>query len=130
MNEGQYLRIQFEEAKEKKAFDAKAFWTNIGASRSTGYALFKQTILKEPYRSNVQKHFKVKFPDLKKKTNPEFVESKKDITIRKQQNKIRDLKNTVTSKEIEIKILEDELILYRSLNENKTAKSKKKKDDK
>lgn len=117
MNEGQFLRTKLLEAKNKKSFDEKVFWSSIGAGRSTGYRLCKQAILKEPYRSNVEKQFEIKFPDTGREITKEFAESKKDIQIRKQENKIRDLENTVISMDTEIKILKDELILYKSREE-------------
>ncbi len=126
MNEGQFLKKKLKEGQKKKSFDDKTFWTNIGTNHTSGYQMCKLPLLKEPYRSNVEKQFGIKFPDAKQEITKEFAESKKDIVIRKQENKIRDLENTVISKDTEIKILEDELLLYKSLKENKFKVNKNK----
>ena len=110
-----------------ESFNDKVFWANIGTTHSTGYALCQLEKLPPRYRKLVEKQFGMKFPKHEPMVNKEFDESKKDIEIRKQANRINDLEKKVISKDIEIKILEDELLLYRSNPANNITPVKNKK---
>ncbi len=77
MNEGQFLRDKLKEAQKKITFDKNVFWGNIGAGHTKGYQLCHLETLPEPYRSNVQKHFKVKFTDLKERKTRNLLKAKR-----------------------------------------------------